>query len=166
MPWIRGADPFEALAAEFAAHPFVTIFTALPAFLFPMAVGVTASVITRRKNRRVESVADFSERQPDPVFRAARDGSLVEVAAATLALFARHQVEGAPSILGAAVRSGIVAGSVPRSGQVVWFDAMGRHYVVSRAPTANDEVNVDMTPPPADAANDAHPPSGATSAAS
>ena len=101
VPWFRGAnDPFAAFGEEFSARPALMIFSIVLAYAFPMFVGVTSSVSTRYKNRRTESIADFPERKPDPVFRAARDGSLVEVGATTRALFEKHNIRTVQMILG------------------------------------------------------------------
>ncbi len=146
VPWFRGAgDPFAAWAAECQVRPALTTFSVILAYAFPLAVGVTSSVITRYKNRRIESVADFPERKPDPVFRAARDGRLVEIGAATSEFFRKYNVDTAQSILGEAVWSEIVAARAPGGGQLIYFDAENSYYVVSYAPTAQDQVNVYMT---------------------
>ena len=52
------------------------------------------------------------------------------------------------AILGEATWSEIRAATEPGGGQVVFFPAEARHYVVSFAPTANDEINVYLSPPP------------------
>jgi hypothetical protein len=52
------------------------------------------------------------------------------------------------AILGEATWSEIRAATEPGGGQVVFFPAEARHYVVSFAPTANDEINVYPSPPP------------------
>jgi hypothetical protein len=146
VPWFRGvADPFAALALEFRAHPFLTTFSIALAYAFPLVVGVVSSVITRYRNRRIESVADFPDRKPDPVFRAARDGRLVEVGATTLALFTKHQIDNAQAILGASVWSEIAGSKSPGGGQLVFFAPEKKEYIVSYAPTGQDHFNVYMS---------------------
>ena len=150
VPWFRGAaNPGVAIVREFQDNPTLTVFSVVLAYAFPMIVGVVSSVITRYKNRRIESVADFPDRKPDPVFRASRDGGLVEIGAATLELFGKHRVSSAQEILGDAVWSEIVGAKAAGGGQIVFFDAEGKHYAVSYAPTMNDQVNVYMTHLPA-----------------
>ena len=147
VPWIRGSDdPFAAMSAEFRAHPTLTAFTILLAYTFPMIVGVTSAVFTRYRNRRVESIADFPDRKPDPVFRAARDGEIVEIGTVTRELFDRYNVERAQEILGDAAWYEIVASDGPGGGRVIFFDRTHEHYVVSHAPTANGLINIYMTP--------------------
>ena len=146
VPWFRGAEsPFHAVAAEFRLRPALMLFSIVLAYFFPLFVGVISSVITRYKNRRIESVADFPERKPDPVFRAAPDGSLVEVGATTKELFLKHNIGTAQMILGDAAWSDIASADRPGGGQVCFFEGEGRHYVVSYAPTANGHINIYMT---------------------
>lgn len=146
VPWFRGAeDPFAAFGQEFSARPILAVFSILLAYLFPLCVGVISSVITRYKNRRIESIADFPERKPDPVFRAARDGRLVEVGATTRALFEKHGITTAQMILGEALWSTITSAGEPGGGHRVRVEAEAQSYLVSFAPTQNDEFNVYMT---------------------
>lgn len=149
VPWIRGADnPFTALSEELRAHPALTLFTILLAYVFPVVVGITSAVLTRYRNRRVESIADFPDRKPDPVFRATRNGEIVEIGSVTRELFVRHEIDRAQDVLGEAAWSEIVASGGPGGGRVVFFDRAHQHYVVSHAPTANGLINVYMTPMP------------------
>jgi hypothetical protein len=121
------------------------IFSIILAYAFPMIVGVTSSVITRYKNRRTESVADFPDRKPDPVFRATKDGRLVEIGATTRELFDEHNIQSAQMILGENIWEKITSASEPGGGHVVNFDPANHRYVVSHAPTAHDQINVYMT---------------------
>ena len=101
VPWIRGAaDPWAAFVVEFRTHPALTVFSVMLAYAFPLAVGVISSVLTRYKNRRIESVADFPERKPDPVFRATQRGRPVEVGANTQQMFDKFEIDSAQKILG------------------------------------------------------------------
>ena len=146
VPWFRyEINPFKAMSDEFVARPALMIFSIILAYIFPLFVGVISSVLTRYKNRRVESVADFPERKPDPVFRADRDGSLVELGATTKELFAKHGITNAQGILGEATWSDIATADAPGGGQVILFDGENRHYVVSYSPTAHGHLNVYMT---------------------
>ncbi|MHA1548760.1 MAG: hypothetical protein ACTSYE_07495 [Alphaproteobacteria bacterium] len=149
VPWFRGAaSPFVAARDEFAVNPGLMIFSIILAYVFPLVVGVTSSVLTRYRGRRIESVADFPDRKPDPVFRAAQDGSLVEVGESTQQLFAKHRIESAQSILGENLWTEILAARAPGGGRVIYFRPENREYVVSFAPTAHDHVNIYMTPLP------------------
>jgi len=151
VPWIRGVvDPWMALVIEFRGSPALTAFSIFLAYAFPLAVGVISSVLTRYKNRRIESVADFPERKPDPVFRADRSGGFVEVGATTREFFRKYDVDSAQKILGAAIWSKIASASEPGGGQIVSFEPESTSYVVSYAPTGNDQVNIYMTRLPND----------------
>ncbi len=80
VPWIRGfGDPLTVFVQEFKVRPYLTVFSVFLGYAFPFCVGIYSSVARLYKNRCVESIADFPERKPDPVFRAAQDGQLVEV---------------------------------------------------------------------------------------
>ncbi len=88
VPWIRSdVNPVTAFATEFGRTPFLTLFSVFLAYAFPFCVGIYSAVAVRYANRRIESIADFPDRKPDPVFRAARDGRLVEVGANTQRMF-------------------------------------------------------------------------------
>jgi len=151
VPWFRGADnAFKAMGEEFSARPALMIFSIFLAYAFPLFVGVISSVITRYKNRRTESIADFLEKKPDPVFRAARDGKLVEIGTATADFFDKYGVRTTQMILGDAIWSEIVSLGAPGGGRKIRFDAESQNYLVSFAPTQNDEFNIYMTRVPAD----------------
>lgn len=146
VPWFRGAEnPFEAFTAEFEIRPLLTLFSVFLGFAFPLAVGVYSSVATRYKIRRMESVADFPERKPDPVFRTARSGRLVEVGATTQALFDRYEVDCAQKILGEDVWAQIVSGSSGGDRPTVYFAAQGVRYQVAHSHTNDDEINIYLT---------------------
>jgi hypothetical protein len=70
VPWFRGAsDPLLAFMAEFHSRPGLTTFSIFIAYAFPFCVGIYSAVVARYRLRRIESVADFPDRKPDPVFR-------------------------------------------------------------------------------------------------
>ncbi len=146
VPWFRGsANPFETFASELEHNPGLTYFSIFLAYAFPFCVGIYSGVAARYKNRRLESIADFPERKPDPVFRATRSGQLVEVGANTQKLFDRYEIDCAQKILGDAVWADIVSGK-PSDRQVeIYFEAEEAQYLVAHAPTANDQINVYLT---------------------
>ena len=143
VPWIRsGADPFRAFADEFLRTPLLTLLTVFLAYAFPFCVGIYSAVAARYKIRRIESIADFPERNPDPVFRAARDGRLVETGAKTRLLFDKHRIDYAQKILGEEVWAQIVSRQHTGTKAAVYFEAEDVEYLVSYAPTSNDEINI------------------------
>ena len=115
------------------------------AFAFPFCVGIYSAVATRYKNRRVESIADFPEKKPDPVFRAAKDGSLVEVGRSTQLFFEEFGIDRAQTLLGEDVWLDIISGQGGDRRIVVEFEQDGERYVVAHTPTNNDEINIYMT---------------------
>jgi len=143
VPWLRGAgDPFAVFASELETRPWLTLLSIFLGFAFPLCVGTYSSVATRYKNRRIESIADFPDRKPDPVFRARESGALVEVGAATRELFDRYGVDSAQGILGEDVWRRIVGGETPGSGHRIFFEREKAEYAVSHARTPNGDINV------------------------
>ena len=113
-----------------------------------MLVGIYSAVAVRYKNRRIESIADFPERRPDPVFRATRSGQLVEVGARTQEFFQEYAVDRAQTIIGEDAWDLIVADKV--DGVIkVYFEPENMQYLVAHARTSNDELNVYLTRLPA-----------------
>ena len=146
VPWLRtDVNPFTAFAAEFARTPLLTLFSIFLAYAFPFCVGIYSAVAARYKNRRIESIADFPERKPDPVFRAARDGRLIEVGANTQRLFDKYGVDRAQKILGETIWADIVADR-PADGPIkVFFEPEGAAYLVAHAPTEDGAINIYLT---------------------
>ena len=146
VPWIRSdVNPFTAFATEFGRTPLLTLSSVFLAYAFPFCVGIYSAVAARYANRRIESIADFPDRKPDPVFRAARDGRLVEVGANTQRMFDKYQIDCAQKILGEQLWADIVSGK-PIAGQIrILFEAEGAEYLVAHAPTEDGAINVYLT---------------------
>jgi hypothetical protein len=150
VPWLRGlGNPFDLLAVEFSERLGLAILSIFLAYAFPVGVGIYSAVAIRYKTRRFESVADFPDRKPDPVFRVAKDGRIVELGAATRELFETHQVVTAQQILGERIWAEIVVKEGPGNSGTVFFEAEGASYIVSHAPTNDDQINVYLTRLPA-----------------
>ena len=146
VPWFRtGADPFEQFTTELTLRPKLTLFSVFLAFAFPFCVGIYSAVAARYKNRRVESMADFPERKPDPVFRAKKNGQLVEVGESTQKFFERFQIDCAQQILGEESWEKIVSNEQSDERIIVYFEAEREKYLVAYAPTKDDQINVYMT---------------------
>ena len=146
VPWFRsGADPFDQFMNELEVGPALTLFSVFLAFAFPFCVGVYSAVAARYKNRRVESIADFPERKPDPVFRATKNGQLVEVGANTQKFFDKFQIDCAQRILGEEVWEKITSNKQTDERIIICFEAEDEKYLVAHAPTRNGEINVYMT---------------------
>jgi hypothetical protein len=146
VPWLRGAsDPFAAFASELQMRPGLTLFSVFLAFAFPLCVGVYSSVTTRYKNRRIESIADFPERKPDPVFRAKRSGEVVEAGATTITFLQKYKIGRAQNLLGDELWNRIVGGCDPKEQLKVYFDEEGVHYLVGHSQTPQGEFNIYLT---------------------
>lgn len=146
VPWFRGAaDPFVVLNREFGANPALTLFSIFLAYAFPLCVGIYSSVTARYKTRRFESVADFPDRKPDPVFRAAPNGKIVEIGEATRRLFELYEVDNAQTILGDEIWQEIRSQPSSACGRKIYFEPEGATYALSHAPTSNDEINIYLT---------------------
>ena len=146
VPWFRtDANPFSAFADELSRAPSLTVFSIFLAYAFPFCVGTYSAVVARYKNRRIESIADFPERKPDPVFRVTKNGQFVEVGANTQRLFEKYQVDCAQKILGEEIWAQILSKKQPDANLTVYFEAEDAEYLVTHAPTANDEINVYLT---------------------
>ena len=124
VPWFRSnANPFSTFANELQHNPSLTLFSIFLAFAFPFCVGIYSAVASRYKNRRIESIADFPERKPDPVFRATKSGQLVEVGANTQKFFDRYEIDCAQKILGEVVWAEIIS-SEPADRRIeIYFEA-------------------------------------------
>lgn len=143
VPWFRTfSDPFALFWNEFREHPGLTLFSIFLAYAFPFCVGIYSAVAARYKLRRVESIADFPERKPDPVFRVARNGRVVEIGANTRALFERYQIDSAQKILGVELWQRIVSQQGLEPGTKILFEPEGAEYLVAHAPTADGEFNI------------------------
>ncbi len=146
VPWFRsGTNPFTAFATELDARPVLTLFSVFLAFAFPFCVGIYSAVAARYKNRRIESIADFPERKPDPVFRARKDGQLVEAGANTQKFFEKFQIHRAQQLLGDDVWGKITSDEGNEEQFFVCFEPEGENYLVAHAPTRNGEINIYMT---------------------
>lgn len=150
VPWFRGiTDPVGALVSEFSIRPTLTVVSIFLAFAFPLCVGLYSSVATRYKNRRFESLADFPDRKPDPVFRVLKNGRIIEAGATTRVLLDMHDVDFAQRILGENAWAEILSQEESGGGSKVYFEAEGAHYMVYHAPTADDQINIYLTRLPA-----------------
>ena len=146
VPWFRGvSNPFTQFADELYRRPGLTFFSVFVAYAFPLCVGTYSVVVSRYRNRRMESIADFPEKNPDPVFRATRDGQVVEAGAETQRLFEKHQITRAQEIIGEDVWGNISSQQDRKEGYSVYFLPEHAHYLVNFRPTDGDQINVYMT---------------------
>jgi len=143
VPWFRSdANPFPLLVAEFDARPLLTLFSVFLGYAFPFCVGTYSAFTTQDKNRRIASIADFPERKLDPVFRADKNGALVELGANTKTFFETHHIDDAQGILGAELWADIAAKDGPGDGITVHFAENNTNYLVSHVPTEDNLINI------------------------
>lgn len=146
VPWFRdGGNTMLVFAEEFVDRPALSLFSVFLAYAFPFCVGIYSAVAVRYKNRRIESIADFPERKPDPVFRANQDGSLVEVGASTRQLFETYNIDSAQKILGEEGWNMIKADESGQHHLTISFEPEGAQYLVRHSPTTNRRINVYLT---------------------
>ncbi len=146
VPWFRnGRDPFSAFVNEFSNRPGLTMFSVFLGYAFPFCVGTYSAVSTRYKNRRIESIAEFPERKPDPVFRATRQGEFLETGAETQRLFERFNITTAQGIIGNEAWRKLSSEEGQSEGIVIHFAAENIDYLVSAAPSSENQINVYMT---------------------
>ncbi|USG61838.1 hypothetical protein NBZ79_02475 [Sneathiella marina] len=146
VPWMRsGKNPFLLLLHELEIRPFLTISTILITFCFPFGVALYSSVGTRYKNRRLESIADFPDRNPSPVFRATRDGKFVEVGAVTSRFFSSYNIETAYDLIGRENWQKIANKGQNADRFEIDFKPEGARYLVAHAHTNADQINVYLT---------------------
>jgi hypothetical protein len=129
------------------ANPGLVMLSVALGYLFPLFVSTFSAVSTRYRARHVETLAEFPDLKPDPVFRADRDGVVLSMGAATEELFHRHRIERAQQILGEETWQRVLeAGSRQVSAiSTVYFDAEQAHYLVSHSPAQRGAINVYLT---------------------
>lgn len=146
VPWFRtDMNPFTLFSIEVMERPTLTAFSIFLAFAFPFCVGIYSAVAARYKNRRIESIADFPEKKPDPVFRVNRQGKIVEVGRETQKFFERFHVDSAQAILGVDTWEYILDNESATKRVVVNFDAEGEKYLVAHTPTRDGQINIYLT---------------------
>jgi hypothetical protein len=150
VPWLRGvASPFSAFTSEFMEHTTLTLFSISLGYVFPFCVGIYSAVVTRYRNRRMESIADFPDRKPDPVFRVNQSGELIEAGAVTRELFERNGLENAEQILGNDIWQRILKRQLNAFGEYVQLKGENARYIVSYAEASSGDINIYMARMPA-----------------
>jgi len=146
VPWFRGEEnPTSILIGHYQTDPGLTIFSIFLAFAFPLCVGVYSAVSARYKNRRTESIADFPDSKPDPVFRVTRAGHFVEVGTTTQTFFDQYSIHSAQQILGNDIWTKIIAGTASDAIGKFNFEPEGAVYIVKYASTRDDHINIYLT---------------------
>ena len=147
VPVLRGESrPLDRFLLELGAAPIIVGSSIVLAYLFPMCVGVYSAVATRFQTRGAERRSWFPDHKPDPVFRAALDGSIADSGKGTSAFFERFGIRTAQDILGAANWEKIVGHDGPNDEPLtIDFEPAQQTYRVVHAPAPNGDINVYMT---------------------
>lgn len=146
VPWFRtDSNPFTRLVDEFQHRPGLTTLSIIIAYVFPLCVGTYSVVTNRYRNRRIESIADFPEKKPDPVFRVSQTGEIIEAGAETRLLFDRYGVAHARDMLGESVWHHVLRSGGSAEGLSVRFEPENAVYLVRCRPTNGARINIYMT---------------------
>jgi len=150
VPYLRGQKGVVTTFAEaFEATPVLVSLSILLAYCFPVCVGVYSSVATRYLNRAHESRSRFPDCKPDPVFRAATDGTIVDAGERTMAVFREHRIGKAQEVLGETLWDELVARQIagdalPHETRV-HVPAYDQWYYVGHSDCGDGGVNVYLT---------------------
>jgi hypothetical protein len=150
VPYMRGRpDVLQRFMGELEAAPHLVILSIVIAYLFPIIVQVHSAVRSRVRTHATELRAEFPNNKPDPVFRAAPDGRIIDAGAATRELLQKHSLTHAQVLLGQEIWGQIVylqhGGERLPLETTVHVGALERWYVVGHAPSASGGVNVYLT---------------------
>jgi hypothetical protein len=150
VPYMRGREDVAGrFVEEFQSHPLLVIVSVLIAYLFPVAVQVHAAVTSRMRGHGAELRAEFPDSKPDPVFRAAPDGQIIDAGAATRSLLQKHDLSTAQDVLGDSLWARVCdlqqQGERLPPGTEVRVGALGASFLVTHAPSGNGAVNLYLT---------------------
>lgn len=151
VPMFRGVpQPFGDFVAELKQAPVMMTISLAVGYLFPFLVGLYAAVATRYGARHYELKAQFPDTKPDPVFRAAPDGHLLDAGDRTLEFFDKYSFYSAQAVLGTQLWERIQA--LNASGEELPVDTKvdipvcEASFLVSFSPAGDDgAVNVYLT---------------------
>lgn len=150
VPYLRGQQGvLQTFLEAIEATPGLVLLSIILAYCFPLCVGVYSSVATRYMNRFHESRARFPDCKPDPVFRAATDGTIVDAGERTLAVFREHRIGTAQQVIGETLWNELVARQV--AGDTLPLEtrvhvrAYDQWYFVGHSDCGDGGVNVYLT---------------------
>lgn len=143
VPSFRGSfDPITDFIIEYEIRPELTLVSVFLAYAFPVFVGIYSAVTSRYQNRTMESMSAFSDRYPDPVFRAARNGQIAEAGAETRRFLDKYQIDYAQKILGEELWARMASKQPMSDRPTIYFEPDRAAYVVAHAPAGGHEINV------------------------
>ena len=101
VPFLRDTPHVgEVFIDELRTSPVLAVISIAVAYLFPVIVQVHSAVTGRLRTHGSEMRAVFADSTPDPVFRAATDGRIIDAGASTRALLTRYDLDTAQKVLG------------------------------------------------------------------
>jgi hypothetical protein len=150
VPAMRGRKGvIENFVDELGEHPLLVASSIVLAYLFPICVGVYSAVRMRYSTRSFESRAEFPDRKPDPVFRAAPDGTIIDAGATTDEMIRQYNLARAQDFLGEDLWTSITkeeADSEASSATpTVHVAACDQWYLVSHSAAKDGAVNIYLT---------------------
>jgi hypothetical protein len=150
VPLVRGqSDVWAQFVAEFQEHPVLTLGSILVAYLFPVIVQIHAAVTSRIRGHGAELRANLTDSKPDPVFRAAADGNIIDSGTGTRAVLAKHELTSAQDVIGASLWEKIL--ELQRAGErlprqtLVRIETLKDSFFVAHSPAADGAVNIYLT---------------------
>jgi len=150
VPWVRGQDSvMGSFTDHFNAAPGAVTISMVLAYCFPVCVGVYSAVLTRYRSRNLEGRAEFPDAKPDPVFRAAPNGDIVDAGKRTRELLSGAKLQSAQTVLGEQLWQDVL--SFSRHGRTLPLDttthvpALDSWYVVTHSAARDGGVNIYLT---------------------
>ena len=150
VPFLRDRPSVgEAFISELQARPALAAISIAVAYLFPIIVQVHSAVTGRLRGHGTEMRALFADSTPDPVFRAAADGRIIDAGAGTRALLTRYDLDTAQDVLGVELWERILDarrnGSRLKRETYVRVEALNDSFFVAYSAAANGAVNIYLT---------------------
>jgi hypothetical protein len=150
VPALRGhPDVWGNFLTEFSDSPVLASFSILLAYLFPIAVQIHSAVRTRMRGHASELRATFPDSKPDPVFRAAPDGKIIDAGETTRTILNKHKLEQAQDVLGDELFAQIIklqekGARLPRE-TAIKIAPLQASYLVVHSPASDGAVNIYLT---------------------
>jgi len=150
VPFLRGRPNVgEAFLSELEARPALAALSIAVAYVFPIIVQVHSAVTSRIRGHGAEMRAAFIDSKPDPVFRVAADGRIIDADASTRAQLTRCGLDTAQDVLGAELWERIC--EAHRSGRqlpretYIRVEALDDSFFVAHSAGADGAANIYLT---------------------
>ena len=150
VPFLRGqSEVWSLFVNELQQRPLLAAGSITVAYLFPVIVQVHSAVRSRLHGHGAELRAVFPDSKPDPVFRAAADGRIIDAGAGTRVVLSRHHLDTAQAVIGTELWEKILelqrlGSRLPRE-TAVRVEALDHTFFVSHSPAGDGAVNLYLT---------------------